>query len=137
MPKLRTGISIDSELLRDCDRRCKETGVSRSDLIEQALRFYLATRTIEHCSDALVPALAEYIAAASDKGFTKVSKGLFRYAVEVEMLILLLAKFLHVDEESLDTLRRQAINHVRRTRGKVELDTLCALHGTQNHQRGA
>jgi len=72
----------------------------------------------------LVPELAECISAASDEGITKISKGLFRYAVEVEMLIALLAETFEVSKNHLKDVRREAVNNVRRTRGKINLDDL-------------
>ena len=130
--KIRTGISINCELLADCDRYLKGCDCSnRSELIEQALRFYLATREVEQCSDLLVPEPAECIAASSDKGITKISKGLFRYAVEVELLILLTAEVLDVQGKDLRALRRQAIENVRQARGRVDLDELCRWHSRE------
>ena len=72
----------------------------------------------------LVPERAECIFAASDEGITKISKGLFRYAVEVEMLIVLLAETFEVSKNHLKDVRREAVNNVRRTRGKINLDDL-------------
>ena len=122
--KLRTGIYISEDLLRECDEYLSKNSGSRSELIESALRLYLATRKIKDKSEVLVPELAECIATASDEGITKISKGLFRYAVEVEMLIALLAETFEVSKNHLKDLRREAVNNVRRTRGKVNLDDL-------------
>ena len=122
--KVRTGIYISEDLLRECDEYLSKNSGSRSELIESALRLYLATRKIKDKSEVLVPELAECISAASDKGITKISKGLFRYAVEVEMLIALLAETFEVTEKELKVIRREAVNNVRRTRGKINLDDL-------------
>ena len=122
--KVRTGIYISEDLLRECDEYLSKNSGSRSELIESALRLYLATRKIKDKSEVLVPELAECIAAASDEGITKISKGLFRYAVEVEMLIALLAETFEVTEKELKVIRREAVNNVRRTRGKINLDDL-------------
>ena len=125
--KIRTGISISSEVLADCDKYVASGNAeSRSELIETALKFYLAAREIETKTDILVPDLAECIAAASDHGITKISKGLFRYAVEVDMLIRLLADSLEYDERDLRELRYKAIDDVRKTKGKVNIDALIA-----------
>ena len=96
--KVRTGIYISEDLLRECDEYISKNGGSRSELIESALRLYLATRKIKDKSEVLVPELAECISAASDEGITKISKGLFCYAVEVEMLIALLAETFEVSK---------------------------------------
>ena len=122
--KVRTGIYISEDLLRECDEYLSKNSGSRSELIESALRLYLATRKIKDKSEVLVPELAECISAASDEGVTKISKGLFRYAVEVEMLIALLAETFEVSKNHLKDIRREAVNNVRRTRGKVNLDDL-------------
>ncbi|MBR4112173.1 MAG: hypothetical protein IKK53_03975 [Ruminiclostridium sp.] len=125
--KIRTGISISAGLLNECDRYAAEGNAeSRSELIETALKFYFATREIGTKSDVLVPELAESIAAASDHGITKISKGLFRYAVELDMLIRLLSDTLEYDESELREIRYRAINDVRKMKGRVNLDTLIA-----------
>lgn len=122
--KVRTGIYVSEDLLHECDEYISDSDSSRSELIESALRLFLATRTIKTKSETLVPELAACISAASDEGITKISKGLFRYAVEVEMLIALLAETFEVDKKHLKEIRREAINNVRRTRGKINLDDL-------------
>ncbi len=122
--KVRTGIYISEDLLRECDEYLSKNDGSRSELIESALRLYLATRAIKDKTDVLVPELAECISAASDEGIVKISKGLFRYAVEVEMLIVLLSETFGVSKNHLKDVRREAVNNVRRTRGKINLDDL-------------
>lgn len=122
--KVRTGIYISEDLLRECDEYLSKNDVSRSELIESALRLYLATRKVKDKSEVLVPELAECIYAASAEGITKISKGLFRYAVEVEMLIALLAETFEVCKNHLKDVRHEAVNNVRRTRGKINLDDL-------------
>ena len=122
--KVRTGIYISENLLHECDEYLSKKGGSRSELIESALRLFLVTRTIKTKSETLVPELAECISAANNEGITKISKGLFRYAVEVEMLVALLAETFEVDKNHLKEIRREAVNNVRRTRGKINLDDL-------------
>ena len=132
MEKIRTGIYVSSDVLAECDDYCAKQNISRSELIEQSLKLFLATRAIKDKSDVLVPELAECIALASDDGITKTSKGLFRYAVEVEMLIAILADTFEVSKNELKNIRRDAVNNVRRTRGKINLDDLI----TRNYQEG-
>ena len=132
MDKIRTGIYVSGDVLAECDDYCTKQDISRSELIEQALKLFLATRTIYTKSNVLVPELAECIAQASDEGITKISKGLFRYAVEVEMLIAILAGVFEVSKNELKDIRREAVNNVRRTRGKINLDDLI----TRNFDEG-
>ena len=123
--KIRTGISISKDLLKECDKYLSESDFeNRSELIASALKLFLATRNISEKSKVLVPELAECIAEASDEGITKISKGLFRYAVEVEILTMLMASAFQVTEKELEQIRKDAVNNVRRTRGKINLDEL-------------
>ena len=63
--KIKTGVSLDSELISECDDYCVKNDISRSELIEQALKLYLATRNLKTKRDTLVPELAECIANVS------------------------------------------------------------------------
>ena len=126
LEKIRTGIYVSADVLSECDDYCTKNEISRSEMIEQALNLFLATRKIENKSEVLVPELAECIAKSSNDGITKISKGLFRYAVEVEMLIAILADTFDVSKNELKDIRREAVNNVRRTRGKINLDDLIA-----------
>ena len=132
MEKVRTGIYVSGEVLAECDEYCAQHDTSRSELIERSLRLLLATRDIKDKSDIIVPELADCLAKASDDGITKISKGLFRYAVEVEMLIAILADTFEVSKNELKDIRREAVNNVRRTRGKINLDDLI----TRNYDEG-
>ena len=67
---------------------------------------------------------AKEIAKASEEQQKRISKGLFRYAVELELIMKILADEKHFSKERLEEMRKEAINNVRRTRGKVRLDDL-------------
>ena len=123
--KIRTGICISKSLLLECDAYIKSgKAENRSALIEDALRLYLASRELKDKQNLLVPELAECIAEASDEGFTKISKGLFRYAVEVEMIIMILSNLTDIPEKVLKEYRKEAVRNVRRTKGKLNLEEL-------------
>ena len=68
--------------------------------------------------------LAKEIAKAGEEQQKRISKGLFRYAVELELIMKILADEKHFSKERLEEMRKEAINNVRRTRGKVRLDDL-------------
>lgn len=68
-------------------------------------------------SDKLSKAIAEY----SDDNAKAISKGLFRYAVQLEMVMRMIAEQFDYHKDEIENMRREAINNVRRTRGKVNL----------------
>ena len=52
--KIRTGISISKDLLKECDRYLADSNyTNRSELIETALKLFLAIRIISEKSDVL------------------------------------------------------------------------------------
>ena len=75
----------------------------------------------------LYPVFCEKLASAIntvlEKQTIQISKGLFRYAVELEIIMRMMAESGKFDPETLTAFRREAVNNVRRTRGKVRLDS--------------
>ncbi|MBR7082117.1 MAG: hypothetical protein IKI49_05390, partial [Oscillospiraceae bacterium] len=53
-----------------------------------------------------------------------ISKGLFRYAVQLEMVIRMFARVSDFDEDEIEDMHREAVNNVRRTRGKVRMEEI-------------
>ena len=49
MDKIRTGIYVSGDVLAECDDYCTKQDISRSELIEQALKLFLATRVMFLC----------------------------------------------------------------------------------------
>ena len=46
------------------------------------------------------------------------------YAVQLEMMMRVIAKTNHFTDEELEDMRREAVNNVRRTRGKIKLEDI-------------
>ncbi len=120
----KIGISLDRETLQLCDKYSAKHSRSRSEFIAAAIQKYVSELELGKQKNIIARELAGEIAKGSEAGVTKISKGLFRYAVEVEMLIELLADMLNVTPQQLEIIRKNAINNCRRTRGKINLDDL-------------
>ena len=67
----------------------------------------------------------------SEAGITKISKGLFRYAVELEIVIMILSELADIPPKVIAEYRKEAVRNVRRTRGKVNLDDLIARNNRE------
>ncbi len=120
----KIGISLDDETLALCDKYSAENSRSRSEFIAAAIQNYVSDLELGRQKNIIAKELAGEIVKGSEASVTKISKGLFRYAVEVEMLIELLADMLKVTPQQLEIIRKNAINNCRRTRGKLNLDDL-------------
>ena len=75
-------------------------------------------------SDVMSEKLAKAIEAVSENNAKAISKGLLRYAVQLEMLMRVIAKTNHFTDDELEDMRKEAINNVRRTRGRIKLENI-------------
>ena len=127
----KIGISLDDETLQLCDRYAAKHSRSRSELIASAIQKYVSDLELGIQKNIIAKELAGEIVKGSEAGVTKISKGLFRYAVEVEMIIMILSELANVPHEVMEEYRKEAIRNVRRTRGKINLDDLIARNNRE------
>lgn len=127
----KIGISLDDKTLKLCDEYADRTSKSRSDFIAKTIREYISAIEIGRQKNIIAEHLADEIVKGSEKGVTKISKGLFRYAVEVEMIIMILSELTDVPPEVMAEYRKKAVRNVRRTRGKINLDDLIARNNRE------
>ncbi len=127
----KIGISLDAETLQLCDRYAAEHSRSRSEFIAMAIQKYVSDLELGKQKNIIARELAVEIVKGSEAGVTKISKGLFRYAVEVEMIIMILSELANIPPEVMEEYRKEAIRNVRRTRGKISLDDLIARNNRE------
>ncbi|HCA30242.1 MAG TPA: hypothetical protein DEP23_12095 [Ruminococcaceae bacterium] len=131
--KQRVSVYLDKELVRQADNLQSILGCkSRNALYSLALENMIADETIKEHGDVLIKKLANAIEKAVDLHTIKISKGMFRYAVEMEIILQMFALYLKFPPEQVQSMRREAINNVRRTRGKVRLDDLFTRKDTDS-----
>lgn len=120
----KIGISLDDETLALCNKYSAENSRSRSEFIAAAIQKYVSDLELGRQKNIITKELAGEIVKGSEAGVTKISKGLFRYAVEVEMIIMILSELVNIPRDIIEKYREEAIRNVRRTRGKLNLDDL-------------
>ena len=57
---------------------------------------------------------------------------IFRYVVELEIIMRMMAESGKFEPETLTAFRREAVNNVRQTRGKVRLDSYFKWKDTES-----
>ncbi len=127
----KLGISLDDETLKQCDKYAEKNSKSRSEFIAAAIQNYVSDLEIGRQKNIIAKKLADEIVKGSEAGVAKISKGLFRYAVEVEMIIMILSELANVPKEVVEEYRKEAVRNVRRTRGKINLDDLIARNNRE------
>lgn len=120
----KTSISLDEETFQLCEKYAAENSKSRSEFIATAIQKYISDLELGRQKNIIAKELANEIVKGSEAGVAKISKGLFRYAVEVEMIIMILSELADIPPEVMEEYRKEAIRNVRRTRGKINLDDL-------------
>ena len=127
----KIGISLDNETLELCDEYAEKTSHSRSEFIAKAIREYVSSIEVGRQKNIIAKNLADEIVKGSEAGITKISKGLFRYAVELEIVIMILSELADIPPKVIAEYRKEAVRNVRRTRGKVNLDDLIARNNRE------
>lgn len=127
----KIGISLDDETLQLCDEYAERMSHSRSEFIATAIREYISSIEVDRQKNIIAKNLADEIVKGSEAGVTKISKGLFRYAVELEMVIMILSELADIPPKVVEEYRKEAVRNVRRTRGKVNLDDLIARNNRE------
>ena len=123
--KQRVSLYLDKKTMQVVDSYIKKKGLhSRNEFFEKAAENLIADEAIKSGGDVMSEKLAKAIEAASENNAKAISKGLFRYAVQLEMMMRYIARTHEFTDDELDEMRREAINNVRRTRGKIKLDDI-------------
>ena len=123
--KQRVSLYLDKKTVQVVDSFIKKNGLhSRNEFFEKAAENLIADEAIKSGGDVMSEKLAKAIEAVSENNAKAISKGLFRYAVQLEMMMRYIAQTHEFTDDELDEMRREAINNVRRTRGKIKLDDI-------------
>ena len=107
---------------------------SRNEFFEKAAKNLIADSALKSSDDILSDKLAKAIENVSAENAKAISNGLFRYSVQLEMMMRVIAKTNHFTDDDLEDVRREAVNNVRRTRGKIKLEDIAK--GWYNEEHG-
>ncbi len=111
------------ELYRDND--CK----SQSEFIEKAIRFYIGYLTAEDKNNYLPNIFLSNMRGIIDESDSRVSRLLFKLAVEMSMIMNLLAFEYDIDPDALQRLRGNCISEVKKINGSISLENAVEWQG--------
>jgi hypothetical protein len=94
---------------------------SRNDVIEKAIDFYFGFNASQFNQDFLCGIFGSKMEGLVGSLATRISKGNFRTAVEMNMLTRLLATEVAVGKAEYDKLRVKSIREVKQTNGSVNI----------------
>ena len=118
----RIGVYIEDGLLSRCDAAIPKTNAtSRSEFIRDALEHYLAVLSAKENSKVLTPALESVIGGKIAGTEDRISRMIFKVAVEIAMMNHLYASGNNCREGYLEELRDYCIQEVAVMNGRLNL----------------
>lgn len=129
--KTRIPAWIYPSTLDAIDRACEKINCkSRSDFLERAAQFYVGYISEQDACAYLPPALASAIRGSVLDTENRIARLLFKNAVELDMVMNVLAAGMEVDDETLKSLRARCVQNVKKTGGAVTFeDAVKYQHG--------
>lgn len=118
----RIGLYIDTDLLARCDASIPLTDArSRSEFICDAIDHYIAVLNVKGSSNVLTPALESVIGGKIAGTEDRISRMIFKLAVEVSVQNHLTAGRYQFEDGYLEELRDYCTQEVASTNGRMNL----------------
>ena len=121
--KTKFSIRVDTELVALADAYIKDSTVkNRTELIEDALRFYLGFLTSEKAEDYLLQAISSVMTGTVQDSENRLARMDFKIAVELSKLSQVIAYTHDVDEEAMKRLHTKCVEEGRRINGAIDFE---------------
>lgn len=121
--KTKFSIRVDTKLVELADTYIEDSTVkNRTELIEDALRFYLGFLTTKKAEDYLLQSLSSVMTGTVQDTENRLARMDFKIAVELSKLCHVIAYTHDVDESALDKLHLKCLDEVRRINGAVDFE---------------
>lgn len=92
---------------------------SQNEFIDKAIRFYAGYLSAKDAVEVLPPALVAALKGTVQDSEGRIARLLFKLAVELDMMMNILAAGMEVSESDLKQLRERCIQEVRQTGGNI------------------
>lgn len=122
--KKEFGVAMDPKLVTELDKALLDSDFkSRSEIISEAVMFYLATLNTKDISKVLSPAVESSIRAATHESENHISSMLYKMAVELDILMHVTAATNDIDYATLRKLRGMCVKEVNSSTGKISFES--------------
>ena len=118
--KIKFALRIAPEVQQLVKDMCpRDNCQTQNEFIERAIRFYAGYVSGQDACDFLPKALVAALGSTVKNSETHICRLLFKLAVEVDMLMHLLASGMEIDPAVLDRLRGRCVQEVKSTNGGI------------------
>ena len=131
--KTKFSIRVDTELLKLAAHYIADSTVqNRTELIEDALRFYLGFLTSRKAEDYLLQSLSSVMTSTVRDSENRIARMDFKLAVELSKLAHVIAYTHEVDGEALRKLHLKCLEEVKRINGAVDFESAYKYQKCEN-----
>ena len=125
------GIYLDETMIGDMEQAMQRTNCSsRNEFIVEAIRFYIAHLQRRDYNDILTPAYESVINARIADTEERIARVIFKQAVELSMMMHVVAATNDISEDKLGELRRQCVAELSR------INRSCKFEDAVRYQKG-
>ena len=122
--KTKFSIRVDTDLVELADTYIRSSTVkNRTELIEDALRFYLGFLTAQKAEDYLLQSLSSVMTGTVQDSENRLARMDFKIAVELSKLSQVIAYSHDIDEDALKRLHLKCLEEVRRINGAIDVES--------------
>ena len=122
--KTKFFIRVDTDLVELADTYIRSSTVkNRTELIEDALRFYLGFLTAQKAEDYLLQSLSSVMTGTVQDSENRLARMDFKIAVELSKLSQVIAYSHDIDEDALKRLHLKCLEEVRRINGAIDFES--------------
>ena len=121
--KHKIAVYLHPETMEQLEQVYREDGCrSRTEFIEKAVRFYLAYLSASNSQSLLPNSFLSNMKSIVAESDNRLSRLLFKLAVEMAMMVNLLASISDVDDLMLDRLRGECVKEIKKLNGAFSLE---------------
>ena len=104
---------------------------SKNEFVEKAVNFYADYLALNSDNQLLPKAVLSTIEGRLGLLEKNLSAATFNHAVELDMLVGIIAKAYQFDRENLEKLRAQSVRNVKATNGRISLEKCARAYDSQ------
>lgn len=120
--KIKFALRIKPETQKLVRELClRDNCQSQNEFIEKAIHFYAGYLAAQDATEFLTPILASTLRGTIQDSENRIARLLFKQAVELDMLMNVLAAEIEISDDDLDRLRGRCVREVKQTNGSVTL----------------
>ena len=123
--KIRVGITILPDVLKLADKTRDSAGYrSRSDFIEEAIKFYAGYVATKDHSEFISGTVADALKGQIKSTEKRICRFQFKEAVELAKIARMMAPLCEVDEYKLESLHERCVDEIKNINGIIKLDSV-------------